>query len=110
MTTDEKNEKKEQTEINEGNVRILSPEEDAVYNGITIDSGNVDENKTYKTGDYLKNFKINLSGNTLMSKIILGLVITGIVFFVLFVALPIILVILGVILAVWIILSFFQRR
>ena len=39
--------KTENTNGNVNNVRILSREEDALYDGITIDSEDIDENKTY---------------------------------------------------------------
>ena len=96
-----------------GKVRVLTKEENYFYNGVTIDGGDVDGNQTYQTGDYMKNIRIgnfSFNSDSVVTKIVLGLVITGVIFFLLFVALPIALVVLGVLVTVWLILSFFQKR
>jgi len=102
-----------ETEENAGNVRVLSKQENFFYDGITIEGGDAPGHKTYKTADYMNNFRIKnvaLNSNSLLGKVILTLVVTGLVFFALFVALPIILVVLGVVLTIWLLLSFFQKK
>lgn len=109
----ETNEKKEPPKEIDGKVRVLSRSEKISYNGITIEGGADPSAKTYRTSDYIDNFHIKnfiIKNDSIISKIILALVVTGVLFFLLFIALPIVLVILGVILTVWIVLSFFQKR
>lgn len=97
----------------DNNVRVLSREEKMFYDGVTIDGG-VDPNaKIYRTDDYMNNFHIKhfkFGGDSLLAKAVLGLIAVGVVMFILFIALPIALVVLGVLLTIWLILSFFQRR
>jgi len=109
----ETEEKTSSTADNAGNVRVLSKQENFFYDGITIEGGDASGHKTYKTADYMNNFRIKnvaINSDSLLGKVILTLVVTGLVFFALFVALPIILVVLGVILTIWLLLSFFQKR
>lgn len=109
----ESEEKTTSTDGTAGNVRVLSQREKIFYDGITIEGGDASGHKTYKTEDYMNNFRVKnivLNSDSFIGKIILGIVITGIIFFALFVALPIIVLILGVILTIWLLLSFFQKR
>lgn len=109
--TENKNETVE--DVSGNKVRVLSKEENYFYDGDTIDGG-VDPNaKIYRAGDYMSNFHIknfSFGGNSLLAKIVLGLIGAGVVLFILFIALPIALVVLGVLLTIWLVLEFFQRR
>ena len=109
------NENKNETAGNttDDNVRVLSEEENYFYEGDTIDGGVDPDAKIYRANDYMSNFYIrnfNLGGDSLLTKVVLGLIAVGVVLFILFIALPVALVVLGVLLTIWLVLEFFQRR
>lgn len=110
METEKKREPIDETT---GNVRVLSQSEKIFYDGITIEGGVDPDAKIYNTDDYMNNFRIKnftFKSDSILAKIVLGLVVTGVILFILFIALPIALVILGVLLTIWLVLSFFQKR
>lgn len=98
-------------------VRVLTPEERAGYQGVTIDTANdndqAGEQRTHYNNNsyqhiYVKNIS-TISSSSWLSKILIILVVAAIASFLLFVALPVALIGIGVGIVVWLVLSFFRR-
>ena len=94
-------------------VRVMSKEEDEFFDGVTIENGEVPDTKFFETGDevsviHIGNFTFRT--DSIGVKIVLGLIIAAIAAFLLFIALPVALIILGVLLVIWFILSFFGKK
>lgn len=92
-------------------VEVLTPEEKNSFQGMTIEAVNNDENEQYqdehRTAEqriYFKQTHLNLSGVSLPTK----LIIAALVVFMVFVALPIFLLILSVVLIGWLLLRNFK--
>ena len=100
------------------NIRVLTPEEKSHYNGVTIDTGDNREdirgeniNQQYyqerpNQRVYVKN--VNLNQSNWLAKIAIFLIIATIAAFMVFIALPIVLIGIGVGIVVWLVLSFFK--
>lgn len=88
-------------------VEVLTPEEKNNFQGMTIEAIDNDEKDRYRdehrTGQqkiYFKQTHLNLSGTSLLTK----LVIAAFVVFMVFIALPILLLILSLVLIGWLLL------
>lgn len=100
----------------EENVRILTPEEKSAYQGVTIDTGDGDAGARERVrreapgggrrGIYIR--RVNVSNSDWLTKLIIFVVVAAIAAFVLFIALPVALVGIGIAVLVWLVLSFFQ--
>ena len=100
------------------NIRVLTPEEKSHYNGVTIDTNDNHEdsrgeniNRQYyqerpNQRVYVKN--VNLNQSNWLAKVAIFLIIAAIAAFMVFIALPIVLIGIGVGLVVWLVLSFFK--
>lgn len=100
---------------NSNAVRILTPEEKMKYDGITIESEtNHQEERAYGSQNtyrqdprvYVK--KINLGSSNWVSRVVVFAIIAAILSFLLFVALPVALVGIGIGVIVWTVLSFLK--
>jgi hypothetical protein len=100
------------------NIRVLTPEEKSHYNGVTIDTS---DNREDSRGEninqqyyqerpnqrvYVKN--VNLNQSNWLAKVAIFLIIAAIAAFMVFIALPIVLIGIGVGIVVWLVLSFFK--
>lgn len=101
-------------EEQEGKVRVLTPEEKRSYEGVTIDTDGADggrqerERARARGGRRIFIRKVDVSGSDWLTKLIIFAVIAAIAAFVLFIALPVALVGIGIAVLVWLVLSFFQ--
>lgn len=96
------------------NVRVMSPEEKSQYQGVTIDTTENDrgERRQYggarqNTGFYVK--QIRLGRSNWLTKLAIMVALAAIAAFVLFIALPVVLICVSVGVVIWIVLSFLQR-
>lgn len=99
------------------NIRVLTPEEKVGYHGVTIDSENNQKEESSKSNSYqysspngkiyVKNLNFGQGGNWL-TKVAIMLIIAAIAGFLLFVALPVALIGIGVGIVVWTVLSFLK--
>ncbi|WP_110952833.1 hypothetical protein [Anaerosinus massiliensis] len=99
------------------NVRILSSEESSHYNGVTIETNhsNNDQDSTEQQYHrqttsqkiYVRNF--DFSRSNIISKIAIVFIIVAVIGFLLFIALPIVLIGICISIVVWFILSFLKR-
>lgn len=111
-------------EQDESKVRVMSRSESANYDGVTIEDGNGDSGAkestrgfNYRTGDFGQIFTVHKLG---WRDLLLGqggwqraLMLVGAVAvlgFLLFVALPVLIVLLGVGVAVWLVMRLFLGR
>lgn len=100
------------------NIRVLTPEEKSHYNGVTIDTS---DNREDSRGEninqqyyqerpnqrvYVKN--VNLNQSNWLAKVAIFLIIAAIAAFMVFIALPIVVIGIGVGIVVWLVLSFFK--
>ncbi|QJW47120.1 hypothetical protein HA075_15695 [bacterium BFN5] len=92
-------------------VEVLTPEEKNSFQGMTIEAVDNDTNERYQDEHrtteeriYFKQTHLNLSGVSLLTK----LVIAALLVFMVFVALPIFLLILSIILIGWLLLRNFK--
>ena len=99
----------------QNSVRILTHEEKIKYDGVTIESeSNEEHNQSYSFNDamdgqhhiFVKN--INFRASSCTSRLLIFLIISGILSFLLFIALPVALVGIGIGVIVWSTLSFFK--
>lgn len=95
------------------NIRVLTPEEKSHYQGITIDTNNeTNEGRSQynhaRTNQKIYVRKINYNGSSWITKIAIFVVLAAIAAFLLFVALPVALIGIGVGVVVWLVLSFFK--
>ncbi|MBO6179508.1 MAG: hypothetical protein J6I62_03465 [Selenomonadaceae bacterium] len=94
-------------------VRVLSKEEEKFFDGITIENGKVQDTDFFETGEKISVIRIGnftFRTDSIWVKILLGLIIAAVAAFLLFIALPVALIILGVLLVIWFILSFFGKK
>ena len=108
-------------EQEESKVRVMSPDERNTYDGITIeeggsqDTGSRREYQRYYDGDFRQGFKIQSLGwkdllfgrGNMLQRLVLLVGIGAVLAFLFFVALPVIIVMLGVGIAVWLVLHLF---
>jgi len=94
-------------------VRVMSQEEQATYHGVTIDDKvNEQAEQPYMHVHnpyqkvYVKN--VNMGHSTWLTKLVIALVVMAIAAFVLFVALPVALIGIGIGIVVWLILTFIR--
>jgi len=111
-------------EQDESKVRVMSRKESADYQGVTIEEGSGESQSSkgaggfrYGTGDFGRVFAVhNLSWKELIlgkggwQRILMLLGAVALMGFLLFVALPVIVVLLGVGVAVWLVLRLFLGR
>lgn len=99
----------------QNSVRILTHEEKMKYDGVTIESeSNREQDQDYSFKEnmngqqrvFVKN--INVGASNWTSRFLIFLIIAGILSFLLFIALPVALVGIGIGVIVWSILSFFK--
>ncbi|WIW71702.1 hypothetical protein [Anaerosinus gibii] len=99
----------------QNSVRVLTNEEKIKYDGVTIESeSNEEGNQSYSFNDamdgqhhiFVKN--VNFRTSSWTSRLLIFLIIAGILSFLLFIALPVALVGIGIGVIVWSILSFFK--
>ena len=105
-------------EIMSENIRVLTPEEKSHYHGVTIDTNDNREdireeniNQQYyrervNQRVYVKS--VNLNQSSWVSKIAIFLIIAAIAAFMVFIALPVVLIGIGVGIVVWLVLSFLK--
>jgi len=101
----------------EMNVRVMTPEEKAEYDGVTIEEpiSKEDVAKNWRRkqsenphkGIFIRN--INFGNSNWISKITFILVIAALIAFVVFIALPIVLIAAGIGVIVWIVLNFLRE-
>lgn len=96
------------------NIRVLTPEEKSHYHGVTIDTGdNREENINQQYYQERENQRVyvrsvNLNQPSWISKIAIFLIIAAIAAFIVFIALPVVLIGIGVGIVVWLVLSFLK--
>jgi hypothetical protein len=100
------------------NIRVLTPEEKSHYNGVTIDTSDNHEDSRGENVNqeyyqerpnprvYVKN--VNLNQSNWLAKVAILLIIAAIAAFMVFIALPIVLIGIGIGIVVWLVLSFFK--
>ncbi|MDF2566076.1 MAG: hypothetical protein K0Q53_2480 [Massilibacillus sp.] len=100
------------------NIRVLTPEEKSHYNGVTIDTNanredireeNINQQYYQEKPNqrvYVKN--VNLNHSNWLAKVAIFLIIASIAAFMVFIALPIVLIGIGVGIVVWLVLSVFK--
>lgn len=96
-------------------IRVLTPEEKRSYDGVTIDTetGEQEQARSRKQsygggGRRIYIRKVDVSNSDWLTKLIVFAVVAAIAAFVLFVALPVALVGVGIAVLVWLVLSFFR--
>lgn len=99
-------------EAEQSGVRVLTPEEKRRYDGITIDDGAAADgdssfHNSFKKRVFVKNY--DLRGVGLFNKVLVMLAVAALAAFVFFVALPVALMVVGVGIIVYFVLSFFSR-
>lgn len=99
----------------EEKVRVLTPEEKRSYDGVTIDTETGEQAQARSGGRphggggrriYIR--KVDVSNSDWLTKLIVLAAVAAIAAFVLFVALPVALIGIGIAVLVWLILSFFR--
>lgn len=101
-------------EENAESVRVISKEEIVDYQGVTIDTGSGDQQRQRRqynqnTGNhqvFIK--KISLGSSGWLTKIVILVALAAIAAFLLFVALPVALIGVGIGIVVWMVLSFLR--
>lgn len=109
-------------EQEDGKVRVMSPDERNAYDGVTIEDGeNTQESprqnyqRYYGSGDFRQGFTIRtlnwkdllLGGENWLQRILMIAGVAAVLAFLFFVALPVMIVVLGVGVAVWLVLRLF---
>lgn len=109
-------------EQEESKVRVMSPSESNDYDGITIEEGGnsraSDNRRNYYERDFGQGFRIRTFGwkdllfgqKNMLQRVLMVAGIAAVLSFLFFVALPVIIVLLGVGVAVWLVLQLFLRK
>lgn len=96
----------------ESDVQVISPLEEATYNGITVDEGG-QESRGYKTGGannaHFCHIELGHSSNKWLTRLVWGAIVVAVGAFVIFVALPALLVLVAVALVAWLVFSYMQH-
>lgn len=95
------------------NIRVLTPEEKSHYQGVTIDTNNEtnEERSRYdhaKPNQKIYVRKIDFNGSNWITRIAIFVLLAAIAAFLLFVAVPVALIGIGVGVVVWLVLIFFK--
>ncbi|SHK68280.1 hypothetical protein SAMN05216582_11255 [Selenomonas ruminantium] len=106
-------------EQEENKVRVMSPDERNAYDGITIEEGGDSQEprsrQRYGGRDFGQGFQIHTFGwkdllfgrKSVLQRVLMAAGIVAVLAFLFFVALPVIIVMLGVGVAVWLVLQLF---
>ncbi len=109
-------------EQEESKVRVMSPDERNAYDGITIEEGGGSQESRsrqhYDSRDFGRGFQIHTFGwkdllfgqKNMLQRVLIAAGIAAVLAFLFFVALPVIIVVLGVGVAVWLVLQLFLGR
>ena len=104
-------------EQEESKVRVMSPDERNAYDGITIEEGGGQESRS-RQEQYGRGFQLHTFGwkdllfgqKNMLQRVLMLAGIAAVLAFLFFVALPVIIVLLGVGVAVWLVLQLFFGR
>ena len=108
-------------EQEESKVRVMSPDERNAYDGITIEEGGGQESRSRQEQygwDFGRGFQLHTFGwkdllfgqKNMLQRVLMLAGIAAVLAFLFFVALPVIIVLLGVGVAVWLVLQLFFGR
>lgn len=91
-------------------VRVISKEEVTGYQGVTIDTDAEERQRQYRGGREQRVFvkKINIGSRDWLTKLLAVVIFAALAAFLLFVALPVALIGIGVGVVVWLVLSFLR--
>lgn len=101
-------------ETKTSDVTVLSPMEEAMYGGVTVDESGGESRRTegnMRTEGRMnfRHIELGHSSNKWLTRLIGGAIALAVGAFVIFVALPALLVLLAVALVAWLVFSYMQR-